>query len=70
MRYARDYEMRIVASVYVSKQCAPEEDIVPGKRYEHCMLDVVIKGVAARDAVKSKLGGEGDHFGQSRMGRP
>jgi len=59
-----------VASVYVSKRCAPEEDIVPGKRYEHCMLDVVIKGVAARDAVKSKLGGEGDHFGQSRMGRP
>jgi hypothetical protein len=47
MHYARDYEMRIVASVYVSKQCAPEEDIVPGERYEHCMLDVVITSLLA-----------------------
>ena len=63
-------KLRVVVRGRSGQQSAPFEDVVAGQGDEHCVLDVVVKGVAVADAFEREPRGERDDLGQARVRDP
>src|SRR5258708_24801250 len=67
MGKARQNEICIIACCGWPRHRSPHQDVVPGKRNEHCVLNVVIQGVAVTNALQCESSCRRKKFNQAGM---